>query len=410
MTAASTTLEFRLPDLGEGVAETEIVRWLVEPGERVAEDQPMVEVMTDKATVEIPAPAAGVVDELGARAGTVVQVGAVILRMTTDEPVAGVGSARENTRAGGAGAAVAAAVRSPAGERTGRGANSESRPARVQATPLVRKLAAGLGVDLASVSGSGANGRITEEDVRAAASGDQADAAGGAHPSAGGDRSELSRASVARVVPLRGMRRQIAEHLRRAAAVPTVTVVEEVELTDAQARRAEEGPSLLGQVCEAVAAALAEVPELNAHVDESAGEILQYDHVHLGVAVQTDDGLVVPVLRDAHERSAEQIDEAVTTLAERARTGALSPSELRGSTFTVTSAGKLGGLFTTPLLNVPEVGILGIHRAEDRAVVRHGEVVVRRMANLSVTFDHRALDGVTASRFLLDVISRLERS
>jgi len=425
-------LEFRLPDLGEGVAETEIVRWLVHPGERVTEDQPMVEVMTDKATVEIPAPAAGRIESLHAADGDVVAVGSVIVAIETDEPVVGVGSARENTRAvlqAGAdtGAPAAAAAASGAASHSGSAAGMAARGPRVQATPLVRRLATELGVELTTLHGSGPNGRITDEDVRAAAgnsAGAESSSASGAAASGGAQAADVKTrtpagglASVpaharegARVVPLRGMRRQIGEHLSRAAAIPTVTIVEDADLSAVERARAAAGLSPLPYLARAVVEGLREVPELNSLLDEAAGELLVLERIDLGIAVQTDAGLLVPVLRDCAERSLESLDAGIRELADAARAGTITADQLRGGSFTITSAGKLGGLFTTPLLNVPEVGILGLHRAEDRAVVRAGEITVRRMANLSVTFDHRALDGLSASRFLLRVIEGLERA
>jgi pyruvate/2-oxoglutarate dehydrogenase complex dihydrolipoamide acyltransferase (E2) component len=387
-------LRFRLPDLGEGVAETEIVRWLVSEGDELAEDQPMVEVMTDKATVEIPAPAAGTVTQLCAGEGAVVQVGSVIIEIATSEAAAaaGVGSARAVTRE------QATANSSPSNATSAVPSSSKAAGGRVQATPLVRRVAAELGVDLATITGTGPGGRITESDVRGAA---------GATPAPAQDSGTDAPAGT-RIVELRGMRRQIAAHLERAAAVPTVTVVEEAELTALDAARADTGLGHLAYLVPAVVAGLREVPQLNAILDGGRGELVVHEQIHMGIAVQTERGLVVPVLRDCAQLTPAQVEEQVAALAEKARTDSLTPDELRGGTFTVTSAGKLGGLFTTPLLNVPEVGILGLHRAEQRAVVRGGEVSVRTMANLSVTFDHRALDGLDASRFLLAVIAALE--
>ena len=250
-------------------------------------------------------------------------------------------------------------------------------------TPLVRRIAGELGVDLESVKGSGPGGRITEEDVRAAAVPRE------------GERRE----------PLRGVRRQIAEHLARShKEVPAVTVVEECDFTDLSTVRGKR--SYLPYVLAAAVAGLKEFPELNATL--AGDEIVYWERYDLGVAVQTDGGLVVPVLRGADEKSLDELEAEASRLADGARAGTLKPEELRGSTFTVTSAGRLGGLFATPLVNHPEVGILGLHRIAQRPAVRDGELVVREVGWLSCTFDHRVVDGARASEFLLGVIARLE--
>lgn len=387
--SAPTIVQFRLPDLGEGVVETEIVRWLVAPGDALQEDQPMVEVMTDKATVEIPAPATGSVTSLCAAEGDVVQVGAVIVEIE-----AAAGTVATSNRPVNAPAQTPTASAAPA-----RSASPGARPsARVQATPLVRKLASQMGVDLASLTGSGPNGRITEDDVRSAVG-------ALATPTATTTAGTVPAGGVAR--PLRGMRRQIAQHLTTAQRVPAVTVVEEADLTDLDALRRAAGRSWLGYLVQAVLHGFAEVPEFNALYDEQTETVWQYETASLGIAVQSPTGLVVPVLRACETLSLDQIDEQVAALANAADQGTLTPDQLRGSTFTVTSAGKFGGLFTTPLLNVPEVGILGLHRIADRPSVVDGVVVARRTANVSVSFDHRVIDGVTASRFLLAVIDAL---
>ena len=343
---------FRLPDLGEGLTEGEVARWLVAEGDEVAEDDPLVEIQTDKTTVEIPSPAAGPITRILVAAGEVVPVGTVLVVIGGE---------------GGEEAAPAA----PA--------------ARVQATPLVRRVAQELGVELGSVTPTGPGGRISEDDVRRAAG-------GGASQTAEGRRE-----------PLRGVRRQIAEHLTRAhREIPAVTYVEECDFTGVDLSM------LLPLVLSAAAQSLHEFPELNARLD--GDEIVYLDRYDLGVAVQTEQGLIVPVVRACDTRSLEELRVDVDELAERARAGTLAPDELRGSTFTVTSAGKLAGLLVTPLINAPEVAILGVHRIALRPVVRAGEIVVRSVGNISVTFDHRVVDGARAAAFTLAVIGRLERA
>jgi pyruvate dehydrogenase E2 component (dihydrolipoamide acetyltransferase) len=372
--SAAVAYEFKLPDLGEGLTEGEVARWLVAEGQEIAEDDPLVEIQTDKTTVEIPSPAAGTVAQILVAEGAIVPVGTVLVVIGTANGVA------------------AAEVPAPVERRPEREealVRNEHKPSteRVQATPLVRRLAAELGVDLASLRGSGPNGRIVEADVRGA----------------GGEelvRNE-HKPSEGRREPLRGVRRQIAEHLTRAhQEVPAVTFVEECDFTEIDLNQ------LMPRVLRATAASLREFPELNARLE--GDEIVYLDRYDLGVAVQTDQGLVVPVVRGCDAASLDELAAETTRLAEAARAGTLKPDELRGSTFTVTSAGKFGGLVVTPLVNHPEVAILGVHRIGPRPVVRDGEIVIRRIGNVSVTFDHRVVDGARAAAFTLDVIARLE--
>jgi pyruvate dehydrogenase E2 component (dihydrolipoamide acetyltransferase) len=359
--------EFKLPDLGEGLTEGEIARWLVQEGQEIAEDDPLVEIATDKTTVEIPSPAGGVVTQILVAEGEVVPVGTVLVVIGGDpaEPKAKTPS-NSLLQEG----KVRATPLAPS--------NSLLQEGKVRATPLVRRLAEELGVDLATISGSGPQGRITEEDVR------------GSGPD-----------STQRREPIRGIKRQMFEHLTRAHEIPPVTWVEECDFTDVDTKR------LLPLVLKAVAESLQEFPELNARIE--GNDLVFFDNYDLGVAVQTEQGLVVPVVRDCDSRSLDELDAEVKRLAEAAQDGKLAPEELRGGTFTITSAGKSAGLLTTPLINHPQVAILGVYRIADRPVVRDGEIVVRRIGNVSVTFDHRVIDGKRAADFGLAVIARLQR-
>ncbi|MBA3734122.1 MAG: 2-oxo acid dehydrogenase subunit E2 [Actinobacteria bacterium] len=347
--------EFKLPDLGEGLTEGEIARWLVSEGQEIGEDDPLVEIQTDKTTVEIPSPAAGTVTSILVEEGKVVPVGTVLVVIGGD---------------------------ADGGPRTEAAPPTPSQPkpaAKGRATPLVRKISQELGVDLDSLTGTGPQGRITEEDVRGAAA-------------PGEGRRE----------PLRGIRRVIAEHMARAhREVPAVTWVEECDFSRIDLE------VLVPMVLRAVAESLQEFPELNARLERD--EVVFLDRYDLGVAVQTDAGLVVPVVRDCDSRSVDELGVEVRRLAENARVGKLAPEELRGSTFTVTSAGKLGGLLQTPIVNHPEVAILSIGRIGERPVVRDGAVVAAKVGYVSVTFDHRVVDGARAAEFGLDVIRRLEQ-
>jgi pyruvate/2-oxoglutarate dehydrogenase complex dihydrolipoamide acyltransferase (E2) component len=372
---------FKLPDLGEGLTEGEIARWLVTEGQEIAEDDPLVEIQTDKATVEIPSPYAGTVLRILVAEGEIAPVGTqlVVIGEPGEDSTGTAAAPREKPSDEGA-TGTAAAPREEPSDTVSQGQSTPAAGAgRVQATPVVRRIAQELGVDLAGIDGSGAGGRVTENDVRAAAS-------------AGFE---------GRREPLRGVRRVIAEHMARAhREVPPVTWVEECDFEGVPLDR------LLATVVKACADALAEFPELNARLDGDA--IVYLDRYDIGVAVQTDDGLVVPVVRAANEKSVDELGTEITGFAERARAGSLAADDLRGSTFTVSSAGKLAGLFQTPIVNHPEVAILSIGRVAPRAVVRDDEVVVRRTGMLAITFDHRVVDGARAAAFGLAVIARLQ--
>jgi pyruvate dehydrogenase E2 component (dihydrolipoamide acetyltransferase) len=368
--------EFKLPDLGEGLTEGEVARWLVEEGQEIAEDDPLVEVQTDKATVEIPSPASGKVARILVREGEVVAVGTVLVVIGEDDGAAS-RSAPEVKK-------LALADAPPAPPRP--------KGAPVRATPLVRRIASELDVDLASVPGTGPQGRVTEEDVRSAVT------SGGQSLEPDGHKG----VTEGRRIPLRGTRRVIAEHMARAhREVPPVTWVEECDFGDVALDR------LVATVLVACALALKEFPELNARLE--GNEIVELDRYDLGVAVQTGQGLVVPVVRGCDTRSVDELDADVRRLAEAARAGKLGPEELRGSTFTLTSAGKLGGFLQTPIVNYPEVAILSIGRIGERPVVRDGEIVARPVGMIAITFDHRVVDGARAAEFGLDVIRRLEQ-
>jgi pyruvate/2-oxoglutarate dehydrogenase complex dihydrolipoamide acyltransferase (E2) component len=368
--------ELKLPDLGEGLTEGEIARWLVAEGQEVGEDDPLVEIQTDKTTVEIPSPAAGTVTRILAGEGEVVPVGTVIVVIGDGAPPRA--AEAEQPRA------EPAAQQEPT---TASNTVLQGRPERVRATPLVRRLAQELGVDLERVAGTGPQGRVTEADVRAAA------VSGGQDP---------GRVQEGRRERIRGVRRLIVENLTRShREIPAVTFVEECDFTGVDLKL------LVPIVLKAAAESLREFPELNARVE--GDEIVYLERYDLGFAVQTDQGLVVPVVRGCDSAGLDELAAEVERLADGARAGTLKPEEVRGSTFTVTSAGKFGGLVVTPLINHPEVAILGVHRIGPRPVVRDGEVVVRPVGNVSVTFDHRVVDGKRAAEFALAVIARIEQ-
>ncbi|MBI2377291.1 MAG: 2-oxo acid dehydrogenase subunit E2 [Deltaproteobacteria bacterium] len=409
------TFEFRLPDIGEGVIEGEIVRWLVKPGDSVHEDQPMVEVMTDKATVVIPSPKEGVIRETRGREGEMARVHEVLVVIDTGvEPTL----------------AVSAPTPAAMIESVDHAPASAKPNGSVLAAPATRRLARELGVNLADVQATGPAGRVMSADVRAVvdrrAAPTRAEAPAAARPVA--SKVTAPRPAAPRpvaiaddqIVPVRGMRRAIWESMARSKQMAAhFTFVEEcncqalVEMRKRLNAWIAEGDtplSYLPFVVKAVISGLRRFPELNAHVDEEAQSFIKRGHFHIGVAVATDRGLMVPVVRNADQQSLTELATEVSRLAEAARSGRITPSELGGSTFTITSLGKDGGLFATPIINHPEVAIMGLHRMISRPVVDEaGQIVVRPMMNLSVSFDHRLIDGHVGAAFAYHVIGLLEQ-
>ena len=444
--------DFKLPDLGEGVTEAEIDRWLVKEGQEVNEDDPLVEVITDKATAEIPSPYSGKVARLHVKEGDIVPVGTVLVTIGDGEPAGALEGtvealfqpheegvpprevevaqpeaeasqevarevaqpeaevAQEVARPEAEVAQeVAEEVAQPPDEVAAEPATPEpaaEAPTTVKATPPVRKLARDLGVDLATIQGSGPGGRILREDVEASVAAPEPAAEPAAARVLSGTR-----------MPFRGVRRMIAEQMVRAhGAIPPVTHVEECDVTELDAarrlanERSTDGTKLtfLPFIVKAVVAALKDHPALNSTLDEDAGEIVYQDRYDIGFAVDTPQGLMVPVIREADAKTVKELAEEIETLASGARAGTLTSEQLRGSTFTITSPGPFGGLMATPIINYPEAAILGVHKAVERPVARNGQIVVRLMMNLSITFDHRLLDGLAAAKFCIDVVKLLE--
>jgi pyruvate dehydrogenase E2 component (dihydrolipoamide acetyltransferase) len=405
---AELMADFALPDLGEGVAEAEIDRWLVEEGQQIGEDDPLVEVITDKATAEIPSPFAGVVSKIHVKSGDVVPVGTVLVTIGEPSPSERGNGASEASapviEVGGAGAKVDQPEGSQPSPPTDLGDAGRDIPSdEIKAMPPIRRLARELNVDLTSVRGSGPSGRILREDVEAAAT-------------LGTDRV-TSLPEGGHREAFRGVRRKIAERMVQAhLAVPPVTHVEECDVTELDATRRlanERSPddvhlTFLPFIVKAVVQGLRDYPALNASLDEAASEIVFHDHYDIGIAVDTPAGLVVPVIKDADAKRLRAIATEIERLSTAARDGRLTNADISSGTFTVTSPGPFGGLMATPIVLYPQSAILGVHRAGDRAVVRDGQIVIRKMMNLSVTFDHRILDGMTAAKFLLDVVKLLE--
>ncbi len=365
-------MEFKLPDVGEGTTEGEIVRWLVEVGERVSLDQPLVEIQTDKAVVELPAPRAGVIVSRHGEVGQVIAVGTTIV-VIEDE---------------------AGAVRPSVARKETPSTSIESPKMGVQAAPYTRKIAREAGVDLDTLVGSGPKGRIIPEDVRRAT-----------------EVEPVALPESVQEVAIRGLRRAVGEHLKQSwSEVPHVTVVEKYDFSelvsvrqDLKERAKISGTRVtyLAFLIKALSMAVGRYPDFNARWQ---GERLyRHQAIHVGMAVNTEHGLTVPVVRDVLTKSLRRISDDVERLADQARRQRLTSSELTGSTITVTAGGTLGGLFATPIIHAPEVAIVGMYRIQEEPVIRKGAVESAFIGYLSLTFDHRAVDGMIASEFLNDV-------
>ncbi|WP_437726403.1 dihydrolipoamide acetyltransferase family protein [Sorangium sp. So ce861] len=486
--------EFRLPDIGEGVTEGEIVSWLVSPGDVVVEDQPMVEVMTDKATVTITSPRSGRIVETRGKVGGVVPVHSVLVVFDLDDrsaaaspapPAAGAGAydrpaaASPPSPASGAGMRQSAAKTGPAEpaatavgdireDLPGMNLMAPARPAwangsagagaaayfneKPLATPATRKLARDLGVDLRRVPPTGPGGRVTKDDVRALEAPEAAEVAPVTAPAlsevapkraagvvgAAAVEADLLDEPPARVaarpegergrglpaaagderIPLRGVRKRIFEAMSRSKHTAAhFTFVEECDVSALKERRARLRPlaekagvklTYLPFFVKAVVAALKKHPTLNSAFDEATQEIVVKKSYHIGIASATEAGLIVPVVRDADRRSVLEIAKEIARLGEDTKAGRVKPEDLGGSTFTITSLGQQGGLFATPILNFPEVAILGIHQMKQKPVVRDGQIVIGEVMLLSLSFDHRIIDGHVGAAFAYEVIGYLE--
>ncbi len=414
---------FILPDLGEGVAEAELISWKVKPGDRVEEHQTLAEMETDKALVEVPSPWAGVIKELRGKEGDIIAVGSILVTYET----AGGGGEPEP-------AAVGAAESEDAGTVVGSVDTSLSvserftRPrtdrhdapvtGKALATPAVRRVARELGIDINEVPGSGRGGRVTARDVHAFGGG----AATAPRPAAPAPVMTpvapvaVDGQGIARRIPFRGVRRKIAEALDRSMKTAVhFTVTDEADVT-ALDRKRREYAAVLGKklsflpiVMAAVCKALRQHPELNANVDDEKQEILVKGVINLGIAVDTDHGLMVPVIARADSMSIAQLGDAVTDIATRSRDRTIPREELVGGTFTISNVGSYGGMFATPIINYPEVGILAVGRAKDQVLVQDGMFYAGKIMPLSLSCDHRVVDGAEGARFLNTVVKLLEQ-
>ena len=429
----------KMPDIGEGIAEVELVAWRVQPGDTVVEDQILADVMTDKATVDIPSPVAGTVLELGGKPGELMAVGGELIRLE----VAGDGNVKpkpaQEMAAAKAAATTPAAVQigpdgaaevtlspqpaSGAVPRTATPATAATRPPvatpapmrapgeKPIASPAVRQRAWDLGIELQFVHGSGPAGRITHDDL-------EVYLASRGQPHAAGVASAYAERHGEEAHPVIGLRRKIAQKMQEAKRrIPHFSYVEEIDVTDVEALRAKLNEkygrdrgklTLLPLLARATALALRDFPQMNARFDDDAGVVTRYQPVHLGIATQTDSGLIVPVVRHAEAMNPWECSREIARLADAARSGKAGRDELSGSTITISSLGPLGGIATTPVINYPEVAIIGVNRIVERPAFRDGLVVGRKLMNLSSSFDHRVVDGMDAAQFIQAIRVLLE--
>jgi 2-oxoisovalerate dehydrogenase E2 component (dihydrolipoyl transacylase) len=401
----------KIPDIGEGIAEVELVAWHVKPGDAVAEDQGLADVMTDKATVEVPSPVAGKVVALGGEVGQLMAVGSELIRIETEgisPSPSGGGQGRRQAAAKETAAAPKeiAAPPPPAPPSQPSPGGGRSNAERPIASPSVRRRAWELGVDLKDVRATGTAGRIMHADLD------------GAKPSTSSGRTGEgnARTRVDERIPIVGLRRRIAQKMQEAKRrIPHFTYVEEVDMTELEALRArlnaqQRGVHLtvLPFLMRAVALAVRDFPQINAHFDDEAGVVTRHGAVHMGIATQTESGLMVPVVRDAHSLDLWQSAGEVARVSQAARSGKATRDELTGSTITITSLGALGGIVSTPIINHPEVAIVGVNRIVSRPAIYGGHMVPRQLMNLSSSFDHRVIDGQHAAEFIQSVRGMLE--
>ena len=393
---------FKLPDLGEGTVEAEIAEWMVKVGDRVAEEDPICAMLTDKAAVELTAPVSGNVVSVAGEEGDMVSVGSALIVFETEGAAAEPVAAAKPTEAEKPEAAAKETPAEPAAQPV-----TPVATGKVQTSPSIRARAREAGIDLAQVPGTGPRGRILKKDF-------EAFLAAGAVPTAGPSK----RTGVTEIKVI-GLRRKIAERMAQAASeIPHFTYVEEIDVTALESlrdhlnsKKSADEPKLtpLAFLGLAVARVLRDFPQCNAHYDKERNVIIRYEAVHLGIATQTDHGLKVPVVKHAQARDLEDMAAEIRRVSTAARDNTAKREELTGSTITITSLGKMGGIVSTPVINQPEVGIIGVNKAVDRPMVHNGQVVVRRMMNLSSSFDHRFVDGYDGAAMIHALKELLEQ-
>ncbi len=402
---------FKLPDLGEGTVSAEVVNWLVKPGDVLKEDQPLVEMSTDKAVVEIPAPVSGRVLSINGRPGDVIAVGAELATFDTSDTTAAPAPAPAPAAKAAINATAATGV-APVARADA--ASAAANGSAVRASPATRRRAQEAGLDLAKLAGTGSSGRIMPDDLQAALSA----RSGGGSTAAPAAAARPAAAAGVEEIPVIGIRRVIAQRMSEAArSIPHFSYVEEVDISALHAMRehlnatAPKGAAPLSYLPFIVAAlvrALQRYPQCNAHYDAARETVLRHRAVHVGIATQTSEGLKVPVVRNADQLKLRALAAEISRVTGAARDRSARREELSGSTITVTSLGKLGGIASTPIINMPEVAIIGVNRAVERPMVVAGAIAVRRMMNLSSSFDHRFVDGADAAGLIQTLRDLLE--
>lgn len=426
-TAKSANFEYRFPELGEGLHEGEIIKMHIKAGDKVTDDDIIMEVQNDKAVVEVPCPVNGTVLEVLTKDGQVCRVGDVVAIIAAEGDVPeqeGHASAEADAAKGSANTTSSPAATSPSDAKQGGSVSAAPAPDRdVLATPSVRKFAREQKVDISKVNGTGKGGKITREDVEAFLKGGSAPTAAAAPaaaaseaPKAAKTEAKATAAASGNVsleeerVPFKGIRKAISNAMVKSAyTAPHVTIMDEVDVTELVAFRTRMKPiaekkgvkvTYLPFIVKALVAASRQFPALNAMIDEEAGEIVYKKYYNIGIATDTPNGLIVPVIKDADRKSIWMIASSITDLAVRGRDGKLSANEMKGSTISISNIGSAGGMFFTPIINFPEVAILGTGRISEKAVVKNGEIVVAPVMALSLSFDHRIIDGATAQNFM----------
>ncbi|MNO15051.1 Dihydrolipoyllysine-residue acetyltransferase component of pyruvate dehydrogenase complex [compost metagenome] len=414
-TSSPANFEYKFPELGEGLHEGEIIKMHIKAGDKITDDDIIMEVQNDKAVVEVPSPVNGTVLEVFAKDGQICRVGEVVAIIAAEGDVP--------QQEGGHAEAPAAQAAAPAAVQAAAPAPNRD----VLATPSVRKFARDQSVDISKVNGTGKNGKITHEDVEAFLKGGSAAPAAApaaaapaqaAAPAAEAPKAKAPAAAAAsgnvsleeERVPFKGIRKAIANAMVKSAyTAPHVTIMDEVDVTELVAFRARMKPvaekkgvkvTYLPFIVKALVAASRQFPALNAMIDESTNEIVYKKYYNIGIATDTDNGLIVPVIKDADRKSIWMIASAITDLAVRGRDGKLAPNEMKGSTISISNIGSAGGMFFTPIINFPEVAILGTGRITEKPVVKNGEIVAAPVMALSLSFDHRIIDGATAQNFM----------
>jgi pyruvate dehydrogenase E2 component (dihydrolipoamide acetyltransferase) len=426
--ASSGSTDVKLPELGEGVTEGELVKWTVNVGDTVKADQTVAEIMTDKATVEVPSPVAGIVKELKFKKGEIIKVESVILTLT------GTTGAKAASSGNGAHAPTPAAnisVHAPAVAMTMSAAPAATiyppvADSKVLATPATRRLAREMGVDINGMTGSGLAGRVTREDVLTSKGGNASVAATGSGAVSAGAPSmnfpkpayNSSHANAEERVDLVGIRKKIAQNLQMAKAIiPHFTIMDEADVTQLVALReslkdyAEKNQTkitYLPIVMKALIATMREYPQFNASIDDAASQIVYKKYFNIGFAADTPNGLLVPVIKNADQKTILEISKEIIDLSKRARDGKLKPDEMKGATITITNIGSVGGTYATPIINHPEVAILGMYKIQDKPVLKDGSLAFIKSMNYTVTADHRLIDGAVAANFLKSFFSKIQ--